>query len=57
MVEVLLLKTPVDGVVAPIATLSIEPPVIVSVFETCASVATPTMSAKFIAKLEVANEV
>lgn len=56
-VEVELVKTPVEGVEAPIGAPSIEPPVIVSVFETCASVAEPTRSAKLIASDEVANGV
>ncbi len=60
LVEVLLVKTPVDGVVAPMAEESIGVLVIVAPFNVmvsgiCASVADPVRSAKLMPNVEVAT--
>ena len=52
-VDVAFVKTPVDGVVAPIGVLSITPPLMVRLSATCASVAVPTKLAKLIPSDEV----
>ena len=52
-VEVESVKTPVEGVAAPIGVFSIVPPSMVRLFATCASVADPTRLAKVMFKDEV----
>jgi hypothetical protein len=54
-VDVALVNTPDDGVVAPIGVLSIVPPAMVRLLATCASDAVPVRSAKLIPKVEVAT--
>ena len=53
LVEVALVNTPVEGVVAPIGVLSMVPAEMVRLSATCASVAEPTRLAKLIASDEV----
>jgi hypothetical protein len=54
-VEVEFVKTPVDGVVAPIGVFSIVPPEMVRLFATCASVAEPIRSVKLMPSDDVAS--
>ena len=54
-VDVLLVKTPVDGVVAPIGELSMVPPEMVRLSATCASVAEPIRLVKLMLRDEVAT--
>jgi hypothetical protein len=56
-VVVELVKTPVEGVEAPIGVLSTVPPEMVRLFATCASVAVPTRSEKLMPSVEVALSV
>jgi hypothetical protein len=56
-VVVAFVKTPVDGEVAPMVVLLIVPPSMVRLLASCASVATPVMSAKLIPRVEVAESV
>ena len=55
LVEVELVKTPVEGVEAPMGVFSMVPPEMVSASVTCASVAEPTRSEKLTPREEVAT--